>query len=607
MTSILKRIKGWNTMIKIGCKYLPKVTRLSIGEYPKYFQVGEVSNTFYRFLSKKDLTTMAKNNKKFPDFEYILKVNRFITHKYQFQHSKLRDEALETMEKMKAMANELKCTKMLIQPHFSLEFNDFFFKNLRDFFSSIDLSGFNLFWEIRGLNWRDKKILPKLEQSFTELNIGHTIDLLFANPLNFIEDKIVYTRLHGFGASWNNYLHKFNDLITLIKRVNTLLQENKEAYVIFPTEEMYNDATLLKKLWDEIGTTKTNLNGYRPSIRNDFLLNYSFSGDHLSVFYSPPYAIKPSKDKIKISTRVFGNMQKKIDEYIDVLNEVKSAGDVDKKLKKEYFEKFRKLGEYLRKYLLGDIVNIRYRLTNNNSIIIENNEQSLCYPYEWVYDGRDYACLKNNLIRKVTENEVKFPSNVPSISSNQKVKLLFLNKTQDKASNEILNKFSLDNSEIVVLNKGGYQDVRDQLTSGYDIISYLGTINSEDGKPALRWSKSPLVLPDLLNDMKQPPKLFIIGNLLQQQKMRYLKESFNNALPVIKANGNFLTNFVTLSRAQLIEFILEFYHQLFNGPEIAIALKNTRRKLFERYWGMNPSWLCFSLFGDETFRFGGSD
>jgi len=57
--------------------------------------------------------TMAKVHKNFPDFEYILKVNRFGSHRYQFQHVNLRGKALETKEKMKDMSDELKCNKMI--------------------------------------------------------------------------------------------------------------------------------------------------------------------------------------------------------------------------------------------------------------------------------------------------------------------------------------------------------------------------------------------------------------------------------------------------------------------------------------------------------------
>ena len=125
--------------------------------------------------------------------------------------------------------------------------------------------------------------------------------------------------------------------------------------------------------------------------------------------------------------------------------------------------------------------------------------------------------------------------------------------------------------------------------------------------PALRWAKTLFPLSEIVADMKNPPKLFFIGNNLEHQKMSYLKESFSHAIPFVKTGCNFLTNFITLSRGQLVEFITEFYNLLFKGNEVAIALKKTRLKLFERYWGLNPSWLCFSLFGSEKFKVGGGD
>ena len=67
LTSVPMTIEGWNTMIKIGCKYLPKVTRLSIGEYPKYFQVGEVESR--KLLHEKSLK-MLKNGEYFDPTGY---------------------------------------------------------------------------------------------------------------------------------------------------------------------------------------------------------------------------------------------------------------------------------------------------------------------------------------------------------------------------------------------------------------------------------------------------------------------------------------------------------------------------------------------------------
>ncbi|MFX1297794.1 MAG: hypothetical protein ACFFD2_23480, partial [Promethearchaeota archaeon] len=60
-----------------------------------------------------------------------------------------------------------------------------------------------------------------------------------------------------------------------------------------------------------------------------------------------------------------------------------------------------------------------------------------------------------------------------------------------------------------------------------------------------------------------------------------------------------------LSREKLTEFFIEFYKFLLKGNEIQLALKNTRERIFERYWGMNYSWFSFTLFGDEKFRIKG--
>lgn len=594
-------------MIKIGCAYAPKVKSVPITDFPKYTQVAELGNIFYRFLAKKDLDKLAKLPSKYNEFEFTVKMNRFITHKYQFRYPSLREKALETMEQMIDLTNSLKCNKILIQTHFTLEYDDQFFKNVRDFFNSIKLDGINLFWEIRGMTWRDKVIRQKLTALFEELDIGHTIDLLFSKPLNIIKDGIIYTRLHGFGAKWNNYLHKQEDLIRLIKEINVLLEQSKEVYVVFATEEMFNDATFLKNLWEDIKTNKVDLDKYEPALRNDFSLKYSYSGQNLNIIYNPPFAVSPEKDTIKISTRVMENMQQKIDDYVKIVDSLKSADKIDKKLETSYFEELRKLGEYLLKYLLGTKVNYRYRLTKNNSLVIETDQNSLAMPFELIHDGRDFVCLKNNVIRKYDNYENILPSSIENLKKTRNLKLLFLIKTQDETLSKNFDGFREQSLEVVVMDKGASKDIEDALKGGYDIITYIGTIEAEQGIPSLRWGKSLFPVTEIIKGSTNPPRVFCIGNLIQQQKIRYYKDAFEQAIPFMEAGSNFLTNFITLSREDLVEFFVEFFDSLLKGTEIAVALKDTRRTLFERHWGKNPSWMSFTLFGDEKFRIEGGD
>ncbi|MFX1294079.1 MAG: hypothetical protein ACFFD2_04375, partial [Promethearchaeota archaeon] len=113
-------------MLKIGCAYSPKITRIPISEYPSHFQVAELGNSFYRLLSKKDIANLAKLPVKNKDFEFLILINWYISHKYQFRHSNYRDKALDIMEKTKFMANELKSNKFLIRTHYVMEYDDIF-------------------------------------------------------------------------------------------------------------------------------------------------------------------------------------------------------------------------------------------------------------------------------------------------------------------------------------------------------------------------------------------------------------------------------------------------------------------------------------------------
>ncbi|MHA1269150.1 MAG: DUF72 domain-containing protein [Candidatus Helarchaeota archaeon] len=598
-------------MKKIGCFYSPKVTRAPISEYPKYFQLAELGNTFYRDLPKKEIDKLAKYPGKYDGFEFILKMNRFITHKYMFLHSQLRDKAIDIFEKVRKMTFDLNSNKILMETHFLQEFNDNFFKNFDDFFNSVDLKGLNLFWEFRGYSWQDKTVLSKLKEKLTEYNIAHCIDILYSKPFNFNKEGIVYTRLHGFGDQLTQYIFKTDDMLNLIKESDSLLEENKAVYIIFNNEEMYNDALYLQKILenlDNLENKKIDLENYVPSFDVNFTFDYISTGQYLAITYTPQFAIHPQKDKIKISSIIIKNMGKKIQEYIQILNSVMGTKDIDNKLKKKYFDELRKLGEYLLKYLMGDKINYRSRLPKERNMIIKNEIKNISYPFELIFNKRHFICIRNNLIRKYNEENELYPESIPIINKGKQTRLLFIYKMRNDTLKEKLEKFKQNNCELVILNEGGQKDLENELNSGYDIITYLGNFNISNGEfpeTSLKWGKSLITMEDIFKSNEKTPRLFILGNNLQNKKIEYLEHSFYNSIPVLKARCNFLTNFISLTREDILEFIIEFYKILFKGIPIAKALNRTRQQIFEKYWGLKYSWFSFALFGDENSKIGG--
>ena len=69
-------------MIKVGCIYYPKSTRMEISKYPKYCQIADMENFFYKIPNKKESSKLKRLVDKNTDFEFVLNVNRFITHKF---------------------------------------------------------------------------------------------------------------------------------------------------------------------------------------------------------------------------------------------------------------------------------------------------------------------------------------------------------------------------------------------------------------------------------------------------------------------------------------------------------------------------------------------
>ncbi|MHA1753839.1 MAG: DUF72 domain-containing protein [Candidatus Helarchaeota archaeon] len=595
-------------MIKISCTYFPKVTRVQISEYPKYFQFVELANTFYRFISKDELTKLNKLSSKSSDFEFVIKMNRFITHKYQFLYSNLREEALETFEKIRNLMQNLKSNKLLMETHYFQEFNDTFFKNFNDFFNSVKLNDVNLFWEFRGFNWRDKNVLPKLIETLNTFNIGHSIDISFSDPINYNKEGIIYTRMHGFGEQLDQYLFKKTDLLDIVKKANKLLEKNHEIYVVFANDEMYNDARHLQKILEEIKDKNINLDNYKLSFDTNFKLKYVSSGQSLKITYDPMFALRPEKDSIKVSSTIIKNMGKKVQDYIQVLNNVRKSKNIDEKLKVKYFDGLRKLGEYLLKYLMGSKINYRNRLVTDQNVIIQNDFKNIKFPFELIFNNRQFICLKDYLIRKFVEENSIYPENISTINKGKNISILFIYRTKDNEIKNKIKKLNNNKCNISILSEGGHSEIDQILDKDYDIVVYLGNFKKfaeEIPEIKLKWGRSEILLSNIYKSAKSFPRLFIMGNIIQNQKIEYLEHSFYNAIPILKSNCNFLTNFITLSKEDFLEFILLFQKLLLKGEPISKALNLTRKQIFEYNWGMKYSWFSFSLFGDEKSKIGG--
>ncbi|AKA73756.1 DUF72 domain-containing protein [Saccharolobus solfataricus] len=237
-------------MIKIGtCGFTRK--------HFNYFDVLEVQETFYNFLSEERLNKLKElsiRNK----VELTIKANQIITHEYNritykrfkkiigdvknYGYFRPTKEVMQALEITLNEAKFLNSRIIIFQTPPSFAPNNENIKNLKDFFSILDKS-FIYGWEPRGEWNQNHEVLLKI---FSQIDVIHVVDP-FKNKS--VDDKqIRYFRLHGLGSSEVNYRYKYTKA-DLEKLKEYVLSERKELiYVLFNNVYSFDDALSFKRM-----------------------------------------------------------------------------------------------------------------------------------------------------------------------------------------------------------------------------------------------------------------------------------------------------------------------------------------------------------------------
>lgn len=177
------------------------------------------------------------------NFQFAVKCYKQITHNKPLLSI---ESNFQLMNKMEKICVKLRAVGLVIQtpPKFNPTAENLIIAD--EFFSHLDITGFDLIWEPRGDEWTVGPVKDKLKTILRKNSVTHCTDISRTMPLH--STSISYTRVFGKGQN-NQWQFDDQEIRFLHERV---LELPKTTYMTFHTQRQTHDAARMKT-FDETG------------------------------------------------------------------------------------------------------------------------------------------------------------------------------------------------------------------------------------------------------------------------------------------------------------------------------------------------------------------
>ena len=214
-----------------GWAYFKVSNRPPLKAYSEHFNFTEVNYTFYKYPSTRMVQTWRRTVPK--DFTFTVRCHQDLTHKIGL---KPVDQAYAVFSQMISICRILDAPflNLLTPSNYILDDNKV--NQAKNFFSSVNLKGVRLAWEVRSLN------TEKLMNLMRDYQIVHSVDLSKEEPS--VKSDVVYTRVFGKGK---HNIYQFTD--GEIKKIDKKVIDAaaRMAIITWHGVKMTSDAARFKK------------------------------------------------------------------------------------------------------------------------------------------------------------------------------------------------------------------------------------------------------------------------------------------------------------------------------------------------------------------------
>ncbi|MDD5476825.1 MAG: tetratricopeptide repeat protein [Candidatus Omnitrophica bacterium] len=293
----------------------------------------------------------------------------------------------------------------------------------------------------------------------------------------------------------------------------------------------------------------------------------------------------------------------------------------DQSSKHDQLRSLQKIGRLLWDHLLSRSIKEKLKNTGSCILTLSLDEELIYIPWELVFDGVDFFCLKFSLGRLVRSKGDSTLLQYRNLSDSLRM-LILANPNNDLKSAyteglNIKNQFSHKTKKVQVDFKSTNIDknyVRKNLCD-YDIVHFAGHCEfdrKEDQENGWVLSDGIFKVEDILR-MGQSCSLpaLIFSNTCHSAQVRptlidseYQRDNYGMASAFLFAGvRHYIGSIRKIEDNASLVFAREFYAKLISGVSVGESLRLSKLKLVKEYSLSSLHWVNYLLYGDPGFNF----
>ncbi|GMT49214.1 MAG: hypothetical protein IEMM0008_0753 [bacterium] len=326
--------------------------------------------------------------------------------------------------------------------------------------------------------------------------------------------------------------------------------------------------------------------------------------------------------KIELDPQLLKELSGRIYKQLALFQKKKESSPANPTIDKEIERDIKYLGKELFT-LLFENIKTEISSSSDKDLVFSFDEKLFYTPFEILYDGKDFLCLKHNLTKQVISEGIQGKQS--SQKNDQLNAVILSNPSLDRDLEAILKEERNNLYDQLKKNRRINVDppvVGERITTTYfndlwdkNLIYYAGHSRSQKSEETMADSR----MDDQMDyGLKLSGDQYLTPQMIEKMDLTHVKLFYVNSceslLPPSDDEANLFTSFLKSGVENVIGNLMEvhnkpagsfanyFYTYLLKGHTIAEAIRRSRLQSIKEYGYSELIWLVTSFYGDSTWK-----